>query len=790
LNYRARFCRIGSQAATLACLALERYSMRHFLFDFVDFIEACFWLAVLAFVGAVFAGARLRSIFSAFAEFKAPLIVIVMAFLIYQTPQMREVLWIEYSGGRPSGQQTLLATAREIFDLVQTMVSRDPSSLISILILTVALGIWPGTHYDYENLLPRIWQAVTKRESLHGTLFGANRSLLAWPIAWLFPTIIFANALAASFPKLSYSLYILTLAVFYAIPVGALLLIRSRKLTISLLDSNSSITNIIALLIFAAISICGVFVLAPVIFLIFDFSVLSPFQNEIILVNAFLAGSLSLFSFLLFCSRFHRAIPERLAPQSPVASTAPLPAASTNGATPGERRRPIIAIMILIPFALATFDLNDNYKIDGLPSSGSNTGLPTLEDAFTQWLDSRPERKPGDADYPVYVIAAQGGGIYAAYHAGMFLAAVQDKYPAFAEHIFAISAVSGGSLGAATFASLVKHVEIEKKAPWYSNEARAFLSQDFLSELLSAGLFLDLPAHLLLCRNAFCPGSRLSRARGLERSIESAWPLLFPSDADEAKNPFKRGVRDLWDPKGKTPALLLNSTEVETGDRIVIAPWQLEDASTPGLFGFSDRTDMQIPLSTAISLSARFPWITPAGWLFEKVGAKRRLVDGGYADNSGLATALDVITRLKNRSGVRFIVIALVSEPDNAAEPPSHFFGEILSPLRALDGTRSARGRLGVEQAELYLNRSQCPKAEPADGCTFRGAMREAVLATGEVRVPLGWVLSSYSRQAIECSFQLTENCGKQDIFWRSQNTQLIEQIGRDLEEPRKKPSK
>ena len=56
------------------------------------------------------------------------------------------------------------------------------------------------------------------------------------------------------------------------------------------------------------------------------------------------------------------------------------------------------------------------------------------------------------------MVAAQGGGIYAATHALTFLSGLQDACPRFAQHMFAISSVSGGSIGSAMFAALIdKH---------------------------------------------------------------------------------------------------------------------------------------------------------------------------------------------------------------------------------------------------------------------------------------------------------------------------------------------
>ena len=82
--------------------------------------------------------------------------------------------------------------------------------------------------------------------------------------------------------------------------------------------------------------------------------------------------------------------------------------------------------------------------------SAPRSVLPDARDAFRQWYLAREDRKEyadKQKRYPVYVVAAQGGGIYAATHALTFLTSLQDACPRFAQHMFAISSVSGGSIG-------------------------------------------------------------------------------------------------------------------------------------------------------------------------------------------------------------------------------------------------------------------------------------------------------------------------------------------------------
>ena len=78
----------------------------------------------------------------------------------------------------------------------------------------------------------------------------------------------------------------------------------------------------------------------------------------------------------------------------------------------------------------------------------TNKDRETLDRAFAAWLKAR---EMGSGEYPVFIVSAEGGGIYATSAASLFLAKMQERCPEFAEHIFAVSGVSGGSVGASLF---------------------------------------------------------------------------------------------------------------------------------------------------------------------------------------------------------------------------------------------------------------------------------------------------------------------------------------------------
>ena len=118
-----------------------------------------------------------------------------------------------------------------------------------------------------------------------------------------------------------------------------------------------------------------------------------------------------------------------------------------------------VGAALLCAFVFSLLGWNNNHLEPMIPLRHSkdlfNAAGPQL--AFEQWYSSRKDldffanaKKP----YPIFIIAAQGGGVYAASQAALFLSRMQDRCPNFSQHVFAISSVSGGSIGSAFFASV------------------------------------------------------------------------------------------------------------------------------------------------------------------------------------------------------------------------------------------------------------------------------------------------------------------------------------------------
>jgi hypothetical protein len=278
-----------------------------------------------------------------------------------------------------------------------------------------------------------------------------------------------------------------------------------------------------------------------------------------------------------------------------------------------------------------------------------------LAESFRSWLEARKTEREAYRQrgrrYPVFIISAQGGGIYAAAAAATFLARMQDYCDSFASHVFAISAVSGGAVGAAVFESMLPAVNptelgcrTTQGAPRGGLGERS--SQVILDDHLSPLLGL-LPADLL--------GLQQDRAVALESSFMRS--VDHYGGAGQLRVSFDKQ----WTPAKAVPALLLNATWVETGYRVAFAPFALGGMRDGTLYAFGDRNLAangleHVSLAGAAIVSARFPGVVPA-FSFRKVTEREgkgkvqvqrwNFVDGGYADESGSATALEVYKALE-----------------------------------------------------------------------------------------------------------------------------------------------
>ena len=197
-----------------------------------------------------------------------------------------------------------------------------------------------------------------------------------------------------------------------------------------------------------------------------------------------------------------------------------------------------------------------------------------------------------------------------------------------------------------------------------------------------------------------------------------------------------------------------------------------------------------VRLSTAALLSARFPIISPAGLLRgQKGGMGDRVVDGGYFENAGMTTALDLAEVLKRQNVTPAILwvqndpigaqVIATTPPRQAATPSvgpldrslsTAALGVLAAPVDTLLATRGGHGAEAADLAVQTLARlngedhlgffaigvRERPDIAPVDGGDTSFAMQCGGL-TGRplamTKVSMSWWLSEAVQANLDAQF-------------------------------------
>lgn len=338
-----------------------------------------------------------------------------------------------------------------------------------------------------------------------------------------------------------------------------------------------------------------------------------------------------------------------------------------------ERRLKIPFLFILFICWLAFSFFNNNHELRVLESNLPDE-RPFLDTYIQDWLT---HRKASADTVQVNLVACEGGGIRAAYWTNEVLTELVQRDTGFLDQVLAFSAVSGGALGAVTFNLANKHFNKVQDAREYT---RRFLRKDFLSPVMAYAMFPDALQRILPF-----PVPAFDRATILEKTWEQGWLQT----GKPGKDLFNEGFlgSGMNGQKGKGPLIFLNATHIETGKRILVSPVKFGD---PQFFQTNDilqTTGKDLRLSSSVLLSARFPYVTPAALVRDRNNQIwGHAGDGGYYENLGISTLLDVYNRLRALSvrlriplKVQFIFIR--NTKDFTKTTPLKSMYELMAPI-------------------------------------------------------------------------------------------------------------
>lgn len=456
------------------------------------------------------------------------------------------------------------------------------------------------------------------------------------------------------------------------------------------------------------------------------------------------------------------------------------------------RHLPPIAVLIVIFLIVGVIcaEIMGRPAYHAIATIKSDDKPAPIDEMATAWLR---QRSGGEGDIRAIIVLAEGGGLYAAHNAATSLAKLdQLSGDAFYNDVYAMSGVSGGSVGIAAYLAARADIKYPSDRIAAINK---FMSSDFLSPLAAGLLFRDIPFRLtppgadLAAEAAGMP--REDRARLFEQELSRQWRRSCGENCEGRFDQSLFGVT-----KAQGPVILLNAAREADGRVETISNASFGDDS--GLANLLDRyAGRSIPLGAAAHVSARFPIISPRAIAELRENDKKTrmtLVDGGYADNSGATAATHAVEALQRQAEqlgladrLKIVVLHYYSRAitDEGARPLADrvdVLAELSGPVRAALAVQARRSAGPVEilcrsaspathrsgefcraltasRKVTPLERKEDPDgiAEPrtSGGVTWiRAPLDIAVRANDPAFVPLGWHLGgagAYVAQEANC---------------------------------------
>ncbi|WP_328320764.1 hypothetical protein OHA70_22635 [Kribbella sp. NBC_00382] len=496
------------------------------------------------------------------------------------------------------------------------------------------------------------------------------------------------------------------------------------------------------------------------------------------------------------------------------------------------RATPIISLLVLAMVATAL--IGGKTEVHPLTATGNLPDRPSMREAFDAWVAQAGCSVPLDGGLrlrPMMMVAAEGGGIRATYWTASALERLSTTGTGCAKKSVLFSGgASGGAFGLTVARYTDKPLTAVKAMAGHEALGAAtisLMSSDLLASV--AGLRFDAAAEY-----------RTPSRQPLDRAglMETAW---------ERKVPSMR--RHFLPDDGKadgamTGQLILTTSAVRNGCRALVSQVDLSDgASTAGgapvcgagvagahdydLFAEygrtaerSDKGCLGNPQAlTAGLLASRFPYVTPSGVVGSCGDLKpAQLVDGGYTDNTGIGTIVDLapswgaLVRAHNdkvlADGAGEVIVPLVVYIENGTgkdysvggDDPVDGIGNTFKPGTTLP----AVPELLVPPATKFISAKE-------DGTEDRALLREARAAAAaqlctessacatlhsdlpnlvyvisqstqpSLSAPLGWTLSQSSQNDLDTDLDLQaqKQCGPTCPGYGTLND-LVATLGQD----------
>lgn len=439
-------------------------------------------------------------------------------------------------------------------------------------------------------------------------------------------------------------------------------------------------------------------------------------------------------------------------------------------------RVPTLILFLVISSASYTI-----FKVDHFYKMFLNKSwLKPTEEKWINIICQRLNNQQSE-DKTLVVVCASGGGIQASGWTTKVLTGLQEELGSeFTKAIGWISSVSGGSVGTMFYLDRFG----EQGYP-EDNQLKQIFKSATEDSLDATGWGLAYPDLLRFIGLPFVVPKAQEHSTATEQDRGTAIEIDWKG---EMKNP--NATLGSWSDKidqGIIPIPIFNATLVEDGRRFLVSPMTFSKHEDCKSIDFNTLyPEYDIDVTTAARLSATFPYISPVCRPSQETKWNYHIGDGGYFDNFGIGTSVDLLDNLLESERCnqikKVILIQINAFPDNenvqeekgAPGWQMEVIGSLLALLNVRSSTQNEGNALNIklltdkykcgykddeqEKLQQFLKDKSCQKGVEVMHIPIK-------FPRGKTNPPLSWQLTQEQKKAIQNAWEDWKETNSDVIF-------------------------
>ncbi|QMS91945.1 patatin-like phospholipase family protein [Nostoc edaphicum CCNP1411] len=428
-------------------------------------------------------------------------------------------------------------------------------------------------------------------------------------------------------------------------------------------------------------------------------------------------------------------------------------------------RVPTLLLFLVISSASYTI-----FKVDHFYKMFLNKNW--LKPTEKKWINVISQRlnNQQSEDKTLVVVCASGGGIQASGWTTKVLTGLQEELGSeFTKAIGWISSVSGGSVGTMFYLDRFGEQGYPEEG-----ELKKIFKSATEDSLDATGWGLAYPDLLRFIGFPFVVPKAQEDNTATEQDRGTAIEIDWKG---EMKNP--NATLASWSDKidqGIIPIPIFNATLVEDGRRFLVSPMTFSKHEDCKSIDFNTLyPEYDIDVTTAARLSATFPYVSPVCRPSQETKWNYHIGDGGYFDNFGIGTSVDLLDNLLESEQCnqikRVILIQINAFPDdeNLQEEKGapgwqmEVIGSLLALLNVRSSTQNEGNALNIklltdkykcgykddeqEKLQQFLKDKSCQKGVEIMHIPIK-------FPRGKINPPLSWQLTQEQKKAIQNAWE------------------------------------